>query len=105
MIAMYVLITADKPLSHFCMHGIDIQVSWVWQGHCREMFLNYKIVRMRTPCEDDCLREQAVILASTGCLNLGHSLTRSVSQVDLYKVDSSSNYHTELLEKLNEILN
>lgn len=69
------------------------------------MFLNYKIVRMCTPCEDDCLREQTVILAFAGCLNLGHSLTRSVFQVDLYKVDSSSNYHTELLGKLNEILN
>lgn len=60
---------------------------------------------MHTLCENDCFREQTVILASAGCLNLGHSLTPSVFQVALYKVDSSSNYHTELLGKLNEILN
>lgn len=60
---------------------------------------------MHTPCEDNYLKEQADILAFAGCLNLGSSLTRSVSQVYLYKVDSSSNYPTELLWKLNEILN
>lgn len=79
------------------MRRIDVQISWVWEGWCREMVLCYRIVRMRTPCEDNYLKEQAGILASAGCLNLGPSLTQSVPQVYLYKVDSSSNYPTELL--------